>query len=57
MSIINKEVSNFKANAFHAGEFKTVSKDDILGKVVIHIKHGESLFLAIWNSLFNWRHV
>ena len=32
MSIINKEVSNFKANAFHAGEFKTVSKDDILGK-------------------------
>ena len=32
MSIINKEISDFKTNAFHAGEFKTVSKDDILGK-------------------------
>ena len=32
MSIINNEVSDFKTNAFHAGEFKTVSKEDILGK-------------------------
>lgn len=32
MSIINKEISDFKTNAFHSGEFKTVSKDDILGK-------------------------
>ena len=32
MSIINKEVSDFKAYAFHENEFKTVSKDDILGK-------------------------
>ena len=32
MSIINKEISDFKAYAFHENEFKTVSKDDILGK-------------------------
>ena len=32
MSIINKEISDFKTYAFHAGEFKTISKEDILGK-------------------------
>ena len=32
MSIINKEISDFKAYAFHENEFKTVSKDEILGK-------------------------
>ena len=32
MSIINKEISDFKAYAFHENEFKTVSKDDILGR-------------------------
>ncbi|MEE0060634.1 MAG: peroxiredoxin, partial [Acutalibacteraceae bacterium] len=32
MSIINKEISDFKAYAFHAGEFKNISKEDILGK-------------------------
>ena len=32
MSIINKEISDFKASAFHENEFKTVTKDDILGK-------------------------
>jgi len=32
MSMINKEINNFKAYAFHANEFKMVSKDDILGK-------------------------
>ena len=32
MSIINKEISEFKTYAFHENDFKTVSKDDILGK-------------------------
>ncbi len=32
MSQINKYVSDFKVNAFHQGEFKTVSLDDIKGK-------------------------
>ena len=32
MSLINKEVSDFTVQAFHNGEFITVSKSDILGK-------------------------
>lgn len=32
MSMINKEIADFKAYAFHENEFKMVSKDDILGK-------------------------
>ncbi len=32
MSLINKEVSDFNVQAFHNGEFKEVSKKDILGK-------------------------
>ena len=32
MSLINKEVSEFSVQAFHKGEFKTVTKADILGK-------------------------
>lgn len=32
MSMINREVSEFRANAFHENQFKTVSKEDILGK-------------------------
>ena len=32
MSIINKEVSDFKTHAFHNSEFKMVAKEDILGK-------------------------
>ncbi len=32
MSLINKEVSDFKANGYHKGQFITVSKDDIMGK-------------------------
>lgn len=32
MSLINKEVSDFRADAFHQGKFTTVSKADILGK-------------------------
>ena len=32
MSFINKEVADFTVQAFQQGEFKTVSKDDILGK-------------------------
>jgi peroxiredoxin (alkyl hydroperoxide reductase subunit C) len=32
MSMIGKEIANFKAQAFHNNEFKSVSKEDILGK-------------------------
>ncbi|MBE6853860.1 MAG: peroxiredoxin [Ruminococcus sp.] len=32
MSMINKEISDFKAMAFHNGKFVTVSKEDVLGK-------------------------
>ena len=32
MSMINKEVSDFKVQAFHDNAFKTVTKADILGK-------------------------
>ena len=28
MSLINKEVSDFNVQAFHNGEFRTVSKND-----------------------------
>ena len=32
MSLINKEVNNFSVQAYQDNSFKTVSKDDILGK-------------------------
>lgn len=32
MSMINKEISDFKAQAFYENDFKSVSKEDILGK-------------------------
>ena len=32
MSMINKEVNNFKVQAFYNNSFKTVTKNDILGK-------------------------
>ena len=32
MSLINKEVNNFEVQAFQNDEFKTVKKEDILGK-------------------------
>lgn len=32
MSMINKEISDFKVQSFQNGEFKTVSKDDVLGR-------------------------
>ena len=32
MSLINKEISDFKAYAFHGDDFKMVSKEEILGK-------------------------
>ena len=32
MSMINKGVNNFEVQAFWGGEFKTVRKEDILGK-------------------------
>ncbi|MDR1713830.1 MAG: peroxiredoxin [Coriobacteriales bacterium] len=32
MSLINKEISDFKVQAFHEGEFKEVTKADVLGK-------------------------
>lgn len=32
MSLINKEINEFKLQSYHAGEFKEVSKEAILGK-------------------------
>jgi len=32
MSLINKEVSDFSVQAYHDDDFKTVTKQDILGK-------------------------
>lgn len=32
MSMINRELSHFKVNAYHENSFKTVEKDDLLGK-------------------------
>lgn len=32
MSLINKEIKDFKVQSFQNGEFKTVSKSDVLGK-------------------------
>ena len=32
MSLINKEIADFTVQAFQQGEFKTVSKEDVLGK-------------------------
>ena len=32
MSMINKEISDFKVQAYHNNEFKTVTKADVLGK-------------------------
>ena len=32
MSMINKEVSDFKVYAFHENDFKFISKEEILGK-------------------------
>ena len=32
MSMINKEIAGFKVQAYHNNEFKTVTKDDVLGK-------------------------
>ena len=31
MSLINKEVADFTAQVYHKGEFKAVSKADLLG--------------------------
>ena len=32
MSLINKEISDFTVEAFHNDDFKTVTKQDVLGK-------------------------
>ena len=32
MSLINKEISDFRVQSFQKGEFKTVTKEDVLGK-------------------------
>lgn len=32
MSMINREIADFHANTFHKNEFKTLSKQDVLGK-------------------------
>ena len=35
MSMIGKEIADFKTHAFHEKAFKTVTKEDILGKWII----------------------
>ena len=38
MSMIQKEISDFRVQAYHQGAFQTVSKADVLGKLsLIHI--------------------
>ena len=37
MSMINKSIPEFKAEAFHNGEFKTVTSDDVKGKWSIFV--------------------
>ena len=37
MSIINKSIPEFTVQAFHNGEFKTVTQEDVLGKWAIFI--------------------
>ena len=32
MSMINREISDFRAHAYHENAFKVISKEDILGK-------------------------
>ena len=32
MSMIQKEISDFRVQAYHQGAFQTVSKADVLGK-------------------------
>ena len=32
MSLIGKEINEFKAQVYHENEFKTVTKEDLLGK-------------------------
>ena len=32
MSMINKSIPEFKAEAYHQGEFKTITSDDVKGK-------------------------
>ena len=38
MSLINKEVSEFKVQAFHEDAFKEVTKQDILGKWSVFVQ-------------------
>jgi len=37
MAMINKSIPEFSAEAFHAGEFKTVTNEDVLGKWAIFL--------------------
>ncbi|MCF6328241.1 MAG: redoxin domain-containing protein, partial [Henriciella sp.] len=37
MSMINKSIPEFKAEAFHAGEFKTITSEDVKGKWAIFL--------------------
>ena len=37
MSLINKQVEDFKVQAYHAGEFKEVSLEDVKGKCAVFL--------------------
>ena len=39
-------------NSTDSRYFGPISKNDMLGKVVLHVEHGQTLFNAIWKSIF-----
>ena len=52
MSMINKEIADFKTYAFHDKDFKMVSKEDILGNGVCSFFTRQTLPLYVPQ---NWR--
>ncbi len=47
MSMINKEVSDFTVQAYQQNEFKTVTKEDILGKWSIFFFLSGRLYICL----------
>ena len=46
MSMIQKEISDFRVQAYHQGEFQTVSKADVLGKWAVFLANKYADFQA-----------
>ena len=60
MSMINKEISDFTAMAFHNGEFKTIDKKSMYndtdvdyknGDIVNHDTYGKGVVVAVDKSI------